>query len=344
MIPASKPRFPGDRGKPPAGARAGHTPPDAARHAEMLANRVRKTFARLQPGLERAAIGAFRLYDRDIPEVRAVVDWYEGHLVVAEYERTQTAAIADYVETLARAAARALDVPPARLHVRRRRTRPAQGPRYGRIASTGRRLEVREGDLRFLVNLDDYVDTGLFPDHRLTRGLVRRESRGKRFLNLFAYTGSFTCAAAAGGASSTTSVDRSEAYLRWARDNLEHNGLWDQRHELAAVDVEPFLARARRAGRTWDLCVCDPPSFSTGAGAPGFDVQRDHRRLVESALAALGPGGVLYFSTSHQRFEPSLDALPAARAEELTARTVPEDYRNRAVHRCWRIVRLGTNT
>ena len=113
---------------------------------------------------------------------------------------------------------------------------------------------------------------------------------------------------------------------------------------LAAVDVEPFLARARRAGRTWDLCVCDPPSFSTGGGAPAFDVQRDHRRLVESALAVLGRDGVLYFSTSHQRFEPALDGLPAARVEEITARTVPEDYRNRAVHRCWRIVRHGTNT
>ncbi|MBI5500278.1 MAG: class I SAM-dependent methyltransferase [Deltaproteobacteria bacterium] len=305
----------------------------------MLANRVRKSFARLGPKFERARIGAFRLYDRDIPEVRAVVDWYEGHLVVAEYERTQTAGLEDYVGTLAHAAAAALDVPPGRVHVRRRRTRPATGPRYGRLASTGRRLEVREGDLIFLVNLDDYVDTGLFPDHRQTRALVRAESRDKRLLNLFAYTGAFTCAAAAGGAASTTSVDRSDAYLLWASDNLERNGLWAPKHELVEADVEPFLARAKRAKQTWDLCVCDPPTFSTGAGAPPFDVQRDHRRLIEAALEVLADGGVLYFSTSHQRFAPDLEALHGAEVEEITARTVPEDYRNRGVHRCWRIAR-----
>ncbi|MBI5486922.1 MAG: class I SAM-dependent methyltransferase [Deltaproteobacteria bacterium] len=305
----------------------------------MLANRVRKAFARLGPKFERAGIGAFRLYDRDIPEVRAVVDWYEGHLVVAEYERTQTAEIDDYVGTLAHAAAAALDIPPERVHVRKRRTRPAEGPRYGKLGSAGRRLEVRERDLVFLVNLDDYVDTGLFPDHRLTRGLVRAESRGKRFLNLFAYTGSFTCAAAAGGAARTTSVDRSDSYLLWASDNLERNGLWAPEHELVEADVEPFLARAKRARQTWDLCVCDPPSFSTGAGAPPFDVQRDHRRLVEAVLEILADGAVLYFSTSHQRFEPQLDRLAGTSVEEITSRTVPEEYRNRLVHRCWRLVR-----
>jgi 23S rRNA G2069 N7-methylase RlmK/C1962 C5-methylase RlmI len=309
---------------------------DAARHAEMLANRVRKAFRRLQPVFERRAIGAFRLYDRDIPEVRATVDWYEGHLVVAEYARRQTDEIPGYVETLARAAAAALDVPPGNIHVRRRRTRPAAGERYGRLGTSGRFLEVREGALRFRVNLDDYLDTGLFPDHRETRARVGAESGGKRFLNLFGYTGTFTCAAAAGGARSATTVDRSENYLRWTRDNLELNGLWGPRHRLVASDADPFLESAARGEARWDLCVVDPPSFSTGRGAPAFDVQRDHRALLEKALAVLAPRGVLYFSTNHQRFEPELDGLPGE-VREITEATVPIDYRNRRVHRCWRI-------
>jgi 23S rRNA (cytosine1962-C5)-methyltransferase len=311
---------------------------DAARHAEMLANRVRKAFARLHPRFERRGIGAFRLYDRDIPEVRALVDWYEGHLVVAEYIRSQTAAIPGYLDALARGAASALDVPAGQVHVRRRRTRPASGARYGRLDASGRRLEVREGDLRFLVNLDDYLDTGLFPDHRETRARIRRESRGRRFLNLFGYTGTFTCAAAAGGAAGSTTVDRSATYLRWARDNLRLNRFDGPQHELFDEDVVPFLARASRAGRTWNICLLDPPSFSTGGDAPPLDVQRDHRELIERTLEVLAPDGVLYFATNHQRFEPRLGGMRAA-VEEITGETVPEDYRNRAVHRCWRIGR-----
>ena len=310
---------------------------DVARQAEMLANRVRKTFGKLGPRFERRAIGAFRLYDRDIPEIRAVVDWYEGHLVVGEYARRQTDELPEWLPTMARAVAAALGVPPERVHLRRRRTRPASGARYERLGAPGGRLEVREGDLRFVVDLDSHLDTGLFADHRETRARVRAESRGRRFLNLFGYTGSFTCAAAAGGAVATTTVDRSATYLRRARENLERNRLWGPRHELVRDDAEPFLARARRAGRTWELCLLDPPSFSTGRDAPPFDVQRDHRALVERTLGVLAPGGVLYFSTNHQRFEPRLEGL-AAEVREITDETIPEDYRNRTIHRCWRLV------
>ncbi|MBN1770394.1 MAG: class I SAM-dependent methyltransferase [Deltaproteobacteria bacterium] len=310
---------------------------DVARQAEMLANRVRKTFRRLGPRFERRRIGAFRLFDRDIPEIRAVVDWYEGHLVIAEYVRRQTDELPGWLPTMARAAAAALDVPPERVHLRRRRTRPASGPRYERLGARGRRLEVREGDLRFVIDLDAHLDTGLFADHRETRARLRAESRERRFLNLFGYTGTFTCAAAAGGAAATTTVDRSATYLRRARENLERNRLWSPRHELVRADVEPFLERARRAGRTWDLCLLDPPSFSTGRGAPPFDALRDHRALIERTLAVLAPSGVLYFSTNHQRFVPRLAGLPAE-VLEITDETIPEDYRNRTVHRCWRLV------
>jgi 23S rRNA (cytosine1962-C5)-methyltransferase len=291
--------------------------------ARMLANRVRKNFRKLHPRFERQGIGAFRLYDRDIPEVRAAVDWYEGHLVVAEYAREQTRG-APWLETIARAAAEALSVPSERVHLKIR----SSGAKYPRLARTGKHIEVRERDLRFLVNLDDYIDTGLFSDHRETRSRVRAEARGARFLNLFAYTGSFTCAAAAGAAAGTTSVDASQAYLDWARDNLRLNRLSG---ELVRSGVDEFLRNA--GARRWTLCVLDPPS-SSDSGGRLFDVQRDHRGLIERALSVLSPAGVLWFSTNHQRFIPALAGLRYTEED-----TVPEDYRNRAAHRVFRITK-----
>ncbi|HWE22916.1 MAG TPA: class I SAM-dependent methyltransferase [Myxococcales bacterium] len=307
---------------------------DLSRQAEMLENRVRKNFRRLHGPFERAGVGAFRVYDWDIPEIRATVDWYEGHLVVAEYERTQTRVAPRWLEEMSAAAAHALEVPRGRVHLKRRRTRPATGQRYARLSRTGERLAVRENGLRFWVNLDDFIDTGLFPDHRETRARIRSEARGARFLNLFGYTGSFTCAAAAGGAARTVTVDTSASYLAWARDNLELNGLVQATHELIEEDVRDFLARG---SGTFDLCVLDPPSFSTRAGSRDLDVQRDHRVLIESALALLVPGGTLYFSTNHQRFDPRLEGL---RGTDITGETTPQDYR-RTPHRCYRIVNAG---
>ena len=304
---------------------------DIPRQAEMLANRVRKNFRRLRRPFEREGVGAFRLYDWDVPEIRAAVDWYEGHLVVAEYERSQTRAAAGWLEAMGEAAAAALGVSAGHVHLKRRRTHPARGERYGRQGHGGERIAVRERGLRFWVNLTDYIDTGLFPDHRETRARVRAEADGRDVLNLFGYTGSFTCAAAAGGARRTVTVDTSAPYLAWAGENLALNGLAGPRHELVREDARDFLARC---GPRFTLCMLDPPSFSTRAGAAPFDVQRDHRALVEAALAALEPGGVLYFSTNHQRFEPRLQGL---RAEEITRETAPPDYR-RTPHRCFRIV------
>ena len=292
--------------------------------ARMLANRLRKNFRKLHPRFEERRIGAFRVYDRDIPEIRAAIDWYEGHLVFAEYAREQTARL-PWLETMARAAAEALEVPWERVHMKKRRA----GEKYERLARKGERIEVREGDLKFLVNLDDYIDTGLFIDHRETRARVQAEARGKSFLNLFAYTGSFTCAAALGGARTTTTVDASQNYLDWAGDNLRLNGV--QPGALVRGEVEAFLHKA--GARRWTLCLLDPPSYSDHGGNL-FEVQRDHRALVEKTLAVLEPGGVLWFSTNHQRFTPQLDGLRFTEEQ-----TVPEDFRNRTAHRAFRIIR-----
>ncbi len=306
------------------------------RQADMFGNRVRKTFARLRKPMARAQIEAFRLYDRDIPELRLVVDWYAGHAVLGEYVRDQTD-IPEFLPAMANALATALEIALAHVHVKQRRT-GARGHRYERLERKGERLDVREGDLTFLCNLDDFIDTGLYADHRLTRQLVRDDAAGKDFLNLYAYTGAFTVAAAKGGARSTLSVDASQQYLDWARDNLARNGLDGPQHTFAAIDTLQWLDWAQRAGQRFDLAWVDPPSFSANrAQGREFDVVRDHRTLLLAVIAVMRPGGVVYFSTNHQRFVADLADLGAT-VTDISAQTLPVDYRNQHVHRCWRLV------
>ncbi len=332
------------------------TPEKTKHHAEILANRVRNRFRHLSRRFKREGIECFRLYDWDIPEVRAVVDWYSGHVIVAEYERLQTGS--DWLPQMAKAVAEALGVPPERTHTRRRRTNTKEGPRYGKIDFKKERFKVRERDLQFWVNLDDFLDTGLFSDHRDTRVIARKLAAGKDFLNLYAYTGAFTCAAAAGGARTTVSVDRSLNYINWMKDNLELNGLWPispmregPQHTLVQSDVAKFLAQAQREHRRFTLAFVDPPSFFSTRSGPAsggkdqemgsaFDINRDHPELLRNVLKVMAPGSTVLFSTNHQRFEPRLENLPIENLIELTPKTVPEDYRNRRVHRCWQMTAL----
>jgi 23S rRNA (cytosine1962-C5)-methyltransferase len=312
------------------------TPEKAANHADLLANRVAKRFRHLSRIFRRQGIECFRLYDWDIPEVRAVVDWYAGHAVVAEYVRLQTGG--DWLPRMAQAVGEALHVPPQKIHIKRRRTNTKAGPRYRRMGSKGERFEVRERDLRFRVNLDDFLDTGLYSDHRDTRMLVRGLAAGTDFLNLYGYTGAFTCAAAAGGAKTTVTVDRCAAYIEWAKENLKLNGLWGPRHALVQSDVFRYLEEVRRRGRKFTLAFVDPPSFfrERREGA-SFDIDRDHPELLKKVLQVMAPGATLIFSTNHQRFTPRFEDLGVKEIIELTPATIPQDYRNRRVHRCWRM-------
>ena len=312
---------------------------DVEHQATMLQNRVAKTFRKLKGQFAQAHVGAFRLYDRDIPEIRLAIDWYEGHLVVGEYSRRQHEAIPGWAQHMAQAVAERLQVPPEQVHLKVRRTRPEAGPRYQRLERRDTRIQVREGPLRFWVNLTDYLDTGLFLDHRRTRQLVQKECRDRDVLNLYGYTGSFTCAAALGQARHTVTVDRSRRYLDWARDNLQLNGFDGQQHQLVSADSQTFLARAARDGQRFDLVILDPPSYSTAGQDQALDIQRDHGELVAASLALLRPHGVLWFSTNHQRFEPLLNGLPIQEATEMTAQTVPIDFRNRSAHRSFRLVK-----
>lgn len=305
---------------------------DIRRHADMLSGRLRKRQKHLRRRFERQNIGAYRLYDWDIPEVRASVDWYEGHLVIAELVRQQTQGTG-WAEAMAQAAGATLGVVQERVFLKRRQT--GQGVRYGKRTERPYEVEVREGEVRFSCNLNQRVDVGLFLDHRQTRLRVGAECAGRSLLNLYGYTGAFTCHAAHGRAAATTTVDRSRTYIDWARRNLKLNGLLRREHELVVSDCEAFLDDARKQGRQWDLIVLDPPSFSTAGSDKALDIQRDHRRLVGKTLQLLEPGGTLYFSTNHQQFEPDLERLGVSVAE-ITAETVPEDFR-RQPHRCFRL-------
>ncbi|HLD69560.1 MAG TPA: class I SAM-dependent methyltransferase [Candidatus Omnitrophota bacterium] len=314
------------------------TPEKAKYQAQILANRIRKRFQHLSRRFKREGIECFRLYDWDIKEVRAVVDWYAGHVVIGEYVRLQTGP--DWLPQMAKAVAEALNIPLNRVHLRRRQTNTKEGPRYRPTfrVSEGKRFEVRERDLRFWVNMEDFLDTGLFSDHRDTRVIVRNLSSGKDFLNLFAYTGSFTCAAAAGRARSAVTVDRSENYLNWAKDNLKLNGLEGPQHSFVQLDAGKFLERAFRDKHRFTLAFVDPPSFFQDRSKNvSFDVNLDHPELIRNVLKVMAPGSFVFFSTNHQRFEPRFEGLNVHDLTELTPATIPEDYRNRSVHRCWRM-------
>jgi 23S rRNA (guanine2069-N7)-methyltransferase len=299
-------------------------------------DRLRKNARHLGRWAERAGVTAWRVYDRDIPELPFVVERYGPAVHLVEYPRRAQRAAGGHPERqeVLEAVVEVLEVDPARVFTKTHAPQPWGRPRSGRLSSAGAELEVQEGPMRFIVNLSDRIDTGLFLDHRNTRARVRAEGAGKRMLNLFGYTGSFTVAAATGGARSTTTVDLSATYLDWAGRNLALNGVSGERHDLVRADCLRWMDAARER---WDLIVLDPPPHSTSKGMRGdFNVQRDQRRLLGGALALLAPGGVLYFSTNYKgfRFEP--EGLPA-RIAELTPRSLPPDFHQRDVHRCWRI-------
>lgn len=303
-------------------------PPDAAARATMLHNRLRKTARHRRKWARRAGVACYRLYEHDIPEVPLIVDWYAGRLHVADVSRDDE--VLD-LDALLHAAATALDVPPDQVYCKRRQ-RQRGAAQYTPFDRAEARFVVPEGGHRFWVNLSDYLDTGLFLDHRRTRARVQAEAAGARVLNLFAYTGSFTVYAAAGGARRTMTVDLSATYLEWAQANLALNGLTGPQHVFERADVLQWMRAARHRPARYDLIVLDPPTFSNSKRMHAtFDVRRDHAALIADARALLAPGGVLYFSTNARRFR--LDA--SIDADEIT--DIPPDFDRRRPHRCWKI-------
>lgn len=315
--------------------------------ARMFANRLAKNLKRLASWAQRSGVSCYRIYDADMPEYAFAIDLYqsiepeERWLYVQEY-----AAPAEIeLEAVRRRRREALStltsvtgVSPERIRVRiRRRTRG--GEQYEKLAERARFHVVTEAGLKLRLNFDDYLDTGLFLDHRLTRARLREAAAGQRFLNLFAYTGAATVHAAAGGATATTSVDLSKTYLAWARENLELNGFGEKEHRLVQADCREWLKDSARGGERYDLIFLDPPTFSNSKRMEGvLDVQRDHGELIDACARLLAPGGLLVFSTNLQRFRMDQALSERYSIRDISAATLPEDFkRNPRIHRCFEV-------
>lgn len=330
---------------PPSSTNPAIEPKDLEQ-AELFRSRLTKRARHLRRWPRKRGISCFRLYERDIPEIPLVVDRYEDHLHITEYDRPHERSpwrhIA-WLELMRQTAATTLELELPNVHLKSRQ-KVRDGSQYEKLDSAGEMLEVNEGGLKFLVNMTDYVDTGLFLDHRVARSLVRDEAKGKRFLNLFAYTGSFTVYAAGGGAVSSTTVDLSKNYTGWAKKNLAHNDLLNDSHKFVASDTIEFLQQAIASGDQYDLCVVDPPTFSNSKRTEeDWDVQRRHVELLNLVAKTISPSGVVWFSTNFRRFKFAEEELVGfAEIREVSKQTVPDDFRNRRIHRCWRMVREST--
>lgn len=305
-----------------------------ARKAEMLANRVAKNARHLAKWAARERVSCYRVYDRDIPELPIAIDRYgasteHSALVIHDYRAADRGGGDPWLRALAEAAAATLDERAWFIKQRERLVDRRAGHQYERLGDGGALRVVSEGGLRFRVNLTDYLDTGLFLDHRTTRARVASES-ARTMVNLFAYTGAFSVYAAAAGMV-TTSVDLSRTYLDWAADNLALNQLTG---ELVHSDVRTFLAHAQRAGRRWDLAVVDPPTFSNSKRMDyTWDVQRDHAALLDDVAQV---ADVIWFATNRRRFRFEW-SRPGAHISDETRATAAPDFRDPRTHQAWRI-------
>lgn len=308
-----------------------------------FANRLAKNARHLAKWARRQGITCYQLYDRDVPEFPVVIDLYAGRVHLQEFDTGWVQTKAEHAAWLGEVAAatlQVLQIPQAMLSVKRRE-RQRGASQYEKTGVRGVDFIVQEGGLQFIINLDDYLDTGLFLDHRLTRGIVRERAAGKRFLNLFAYTGSFTVYAAAGGAAASVTVDLSNTYQDWSLRNFRLNSMDSNRHHLVRMDVFRYLSEAQSRREKFDLIVLDPPSFSNSKKMQGvLDVRRDHATLIRQSLDLLTSGGELFFSTNLRDFSFDIGAVADVRIADITARTIPDDFRNRKIHHCWSISHL----
>jgi 23S rRNA (guanine2445-N2)-methyltransferase / 23S rRNA (guanine2069-N7)-methyltransferase len=315
--------------------------------AKMFGNRIAKNLKQLEKWAAKEQVSCYRLYDADMPEYSFAIDRYAEAggdrvwLYVQEYAAPRTID-AESVQRRRNEALAALPgvsgVPAERIHLRQRR-RSAGGVQYEKLGDAAEFQLVEEGGLRFWVNFTDYLDTGLFLDHRITRQRLRAEAARARFLNLFAYTGSATVYAAAGRARGTTTVDMSATYLAWAQRNLAVNGFFSQDHELIQEDCITWLKTAVAERRQFDLVFLDPPTFSNSKRMSDIlDIQRDHRALIDRCMALLAPGGKLVFSSNAQKFKLDAELPTVYQVTDVSRATIPRDFeRNSRIHVCFEI-------
>lgn len=305
-----------------------------------FANRLGKNIKHLMKWAKRNGIEAWRIYDRDIPQFPFAVDVYGSQIHLQEYDtgwlmqpEEYEAWLAEIIEAIVFVTGFSSDD----IHLKRRE-RQKGVQQYEKTGRAGEDFVIEENGRRFWVNLDKYLDTGLFLDHRNTRKKVGDTAAGKRFLNLFSYTGSFTVYAATGGAVSSETVDLSNTYLDWARRNFELNGIDLAKHQIIRADVFQYLQTAFEAGKQFDLIVMDPPSFSNSKKmSDTLDIQRDHARLIQGAMKLLAPNGLMYFSNNLRSFALDESIAEQYLVKDISKQSVPDDFRNKKIHQCWEI-------
>ncbi len=311
---------------------------------EDFANRLIKNFAALEGWIQEEKIHCFRLYDADMPEYNLAVDCYEEWIQVQEYAAPASVDADKAAERLqvALAVLRAvLGVPHSRIFIKTRKRQKGSGQYQKKTSAGGQLFEVREGEARFLVNFTDYLDTGLFLDHRPIRRRIQELAKGATFLNLYGYTGAATVFAALANPTATTTVDTSEAYLARANANLALNGFGGPLHQLIEADCLQWL---RQNQERYSLIFVDPPTFSNTKGSrDSFDIQRDHPTLLRLAMQRLSRGGLLIFSTNFRKFTLDETLMSEFAVEEISAATIPPDFsRNPRIHRCWEFRHQGS--
>lgn len=303
-------------------------------------NRLSKVWKHYSKIARKQQVSCFRFYDHDMPEFPFAIEMYGDVIYAAEYKRkhgmdeeTHAAWLKDCLTIIQGVTAVAED----HIFLKQRYRISDRTQQYEKLNTGKVEKIVEEGGLKFIVNMSDYLDTGLFLDHRITRGMLRAEAEGKRVLNLFCYTGSFSVYAAAGGASHVISVDMSRTYINWAKRNMQFNKLYDpEKHEFIEADVLALIEELPE--EAYDLIICDPPSFSNSKKMSDiFDVQRDHVMLIKKLLKSLRPEGEIIFSNNLRDFELEKDKIPTPSIKNITGVTTPFDFQGRLYRQCYEI-------
>jgi 23S rRNA (cytosine1962-C5)-methyltransferase len=313
----------------------------------MFKNRLLKVYRHLARQAKRQGITCWRVYDHDLPEFPLCIEFYGDKLYVAEYKRQHGMTEEEHDEWMEKSLeviCEILSVSKENIFLRLRQRKPGRLGQYQKYDEVQHEFVIEENGLKFIVNLSDYLDTGLFLDHRITRQLIREQSAGKRVLNLFAYTGSFSVYAAAGNARQVVTVDLSKTYLEWAKRNYSQNGfsITDSPSGdggfFIHADVKPYI-KTIPAGH-FDIIVMDPPTFSNSKRMDDFlDIQRDHTELINDCLDALVPGGVLYFSTNFRRFVLNNEEINSLQIKDITKATTPFDFEGKLYRFCYQIIK-----
>lgn len=306
----------------------------------MFENRLQKVYKHLSKSAKNQNITCYRIYDHDLPEFPLCIEKYEDYVYVAEYRRNHTLSDEQYQawhEESKKVISKVLKTPIEKIYTKLRKRKTDKLDQYQKTNFSKEEFIVKENGHSFYVNLSDYLDTGLFLDHRTTRKMVQEKSMNKSVLNLFSYTGSFSVYAANGGASKVTTVDLSNTYINWAKRNFELNELKDEtKYEFIVADVLQYLFKVD--ANAYDIIVMDPPTFSNSKKMNDIlDIQRDHVSLINQCIKILKPGGSLYFSTNFTKFKIENNQINSTQIKDITKATTPFDFTNKLKRWCYLI-------